>query len=89
MTHAHEWKWVYGLGDGVAAACECGVHLAPEEVNRRLNATERLSAEAVRDAASKHEDEWGFEWKWENEGKNPPTKQLFDVLMAYADTLDG
>lgn len=49
--HVHKWKWVYGLGDGIAAACECGVHLAPEEVNRRLNATERLSAEDAKAAS--------------------------------------
>ena len=60
-SHVHEWD-IQTVSDGpfgseatdITADCECGEMLSWDEINRRVNATERLSgrmAEVVIEAA--------------------------------------
>ena len=80
--HVHEWKrssqrW----GAYYCANDSCDEFLNSEDVEARLNATERLSADRARIAsimASKMPSEFG-------EIKD----NLIDALDAYADTLEG
>ena len=46
MSHVHEWVAHYDqVVYGESFQCECGDLMATDEIARRLNATERLSAE--------------------------------------------
>jgi hypothetical protein len=49
--HVHEWQtYVAPNGDYHADCFHCSERLDVHEINRRLNATERLSAEMAREA---------------------------------------
>ena len=46
MTHKHEWKAKYDkVLYGESFQCECKAIMETDEIERRLNATEELSAE--------------------------------------------
>ena len=71
--HVHEWRWRYL---GAIPKCKvdgCGKSMHYDEVERRLNATERLSAEDATVIAN----------GWTSNAT------LRDTLRAYADTLEG
>lgn len=58
--HVHEWSFmaddgVYSPEGSYGAYCECEEELTPDEVERRLNATERLSAKAATREATEHD----------------------------------
>ena len=70
--HVHEW-WITDDLGRIGAKCGCGEEMTGKEVWRRLNSTERLSAEDAlyaRVEVHKH---------------NP----VHDALMAYAKALEG
>ena len=72
--HVHEWGvWHEGMEWGTGCK-ECFEGMDDNELERRLNATERLSAEVARDCG-----EAGGIYKKENR----------DALQAYADILEG
>ena len=86
MTHVHEWEYVFvTTPDHHVFACKCGEYLDDDDVERRLNATERLSADAADYAAeftqagtNKHNMDQ------ESEGN---IYYLTDALRAYAAAL--
>jgi len=72
MGHRHEWRTKYDEQLGWYAYCtnpECMEKLLPREIERRLNATEALSAEdalvELEEAAHNwlwHQDKYGSPW---------------------------
>ena len=78
MTHRHEWDFkLIHQGRkviGQMATCECGEIISGDEIERRLNAVEFLSAE---DATRINELIYS-EWKQDEE-----------CLLNYAQTLRG
>ena len=87
--HVHEWVLRSGrtkLFNSVIAWCPCGEELSTKEVERHLNATERLSAEEARGLIAL------LEWMAEamkkldlDEGKVGDWN--WSCLRAYADAL--
>ncbi len=82
MTHVHFFRLQvegpdcnecqYSAIVGIAT-CGCGEVLGPTAIERRLNATERLSAEDARECAG-----WVEDQGWE-----------FDALLTYAAAREG
>jgi hypothetical protein len=80
--HIHEWRiWLAGSdewdnerGDRWAECKKCDEWISEQECNRRLNATEGLSAEKARRLA---------DWKCD-----PLATDAFTVLHSYADALE-
>ena len=73
--HVHEWG--ADVGDGIVALCKdptCHESLDWDEIDRRLNATERLSAEDAIEIAKSRGDIFDDE---------------ADTLEAYAAALEG
>ena len=68
--HVHEWV----LYKGVGATCKCAKTLNNQEIESRLNATERLSAEDARNCLGKL--------------RGTVQKTSAEALRAYADTLE-
>ena len=84
--HVHEWSWEGGYSKEhrmyvFGIVCICGEYMPLEDATKRLNATERLSAEDARFAVKRIEDHIGYEWD-DDEGT------MF-ALDAYADILEG
>jgi len=78
--HVHDWG--ADVGDGIVALCKdptCHKSLDWDEIDRRLNATDRLSAEDAREISSEVHSAW-----WPLEGKSP----YEDGLRAYAAELE-
>ena len=77
--HVHEWKPEYDVEVyGESFQCGCGDMMATDEIARRLNATERLSAEDALDAS---EDSY--------EANSLPAPKHVAALKAYASALEG
>ncbi len=72
VDHAYIWCEDYWKND--AGECEMSI----EEAERRLNATERLSAGQAGDIA-----------RWVNRGEKNPAIIFVDALDAYASELEG
>jgi len=81
-THNHEWYWdeVVDVGTlevhGIDYMCECGEELSRDEIVRRLNATEVLSANDAEWAGDELEERCG-------------DAGLFATLWIYARILRG
>ena len=43
--HVHEWVAIVNKDNWKRIVCACGAHMRTHEIEARLNATERLSAE--------------------------------------------
>ena len=94
MNHPHEWlfnahekyeKTVFGFKCRHRDAV-----LEGPEVLKRLDATERLSAEDAKSAAELIASEFDYQWKWDGPDKYGPSewKPRHDALEAYAAALE-
>ena len=87
IEHVHEWQmsagWFTAPYTVYRAFCiadeDCKAALNPMEINRRLNATERLSAEAAKDIIA---------WEGGASGRIANMKN-WCALRAYANILEG
>ena len=86
--HVHEWKLTVGHSnckachyssiEGVACCEICNESIGPTEIERRLNATERLSAEDARQGT-----------EFLSRVRNSRGYGFANALRAYADILEG
>ncbi len=88
-NHTHEWTVSSTGGGAVCYVFGCFESITMAEIERRLSATEMLGGAQANSAAGVVDAEFGFTWKWENEGRNPPLRQVYEALMAYVAALDG
>ena len=82
--HVHEWQLTFKPDSFRRVRCKhCPEQMLDYDIERRLNATERLSAEDARETEK------------EIRGASPASdlfprwKRRSDALKAYADTLEG
>ena len=79
--HVHEWEYGYDVGfvgiavEGIFAECECGEKMGYWDMEVRLNATERLSAENARNCLVKL--------------RGTVQKTSAEALRAYVDIREG
>ena len=71
--HVHGWA-IIGKWANCVAQWNCPAGLSPEEIDRRLNATERLSANMAKALCR---------------GMHPNFKAAIKALTTYADILEG
>jgi hypothetical protein len=74
--HVHEW-WITDEMGRIGAKCSCGEEMTGKEVWRRLNATERLSAELIREELGSYGKAWTG---WD---------KVRTAAWAYANALEG
>ena len=74
--HIHDWHLAGGIND-CFAICDCDEKMEADELIRRLNATESLSAEDAIAFIEHMQSEW--------QGHSP----LAVMLEAYTDALEG
>ena len=87
----HVWKRQsdgrYWRGDGERMLAEC---LTNEQVEARLNATERLSAKMARQSVAAHEMLYSTPLgQPETQDGQDAYNELVDALAAYANILEG
>jgi hypothetical protein len=97
--HVHEWAIDHQIVDPdgplpigqVFAYCGCGEELRENDIFRRVNATEKLSADNARMAADFIHTEEGYKWEKETEERERTWNlhEEFDALQAYASALEG
>ena len=75
--HVHEWA-IIGKWANCVAQWNCAASLSPEEIERRINATERLSAGDARIVGIEIE-----------QGTYDLRGLKADGFLAYADILEG
>ena len=91
--HVHEWEMFFDIEDCrqvVIALCadqNCSSELSWDEINMRLNATERLSAEVARKSSGSvmcHQHD-----RCAYQSEIDEVQIEIDALEAYADLLEG
>jgi hypothetical protein len=84
--HVHEWALRIAKDGRAIARCvswsRCQAELSPFEIDDRLNATERLSAEVANQARKGY----GSGWVLSN---NISKKEVLESLRSYADIREG
>ena len=83
--HVHEWKWDIVDNDAWFYCSDktCKAPMGALEIEARINATERLSAEMATKLATMVKREWEGVYSWS--GWQPE----HDALKAYASILEG
>ena len=105
--HVHEWEFntvevmdahafgqiepIFQVLSAVASCKLCDMNMGPSAMERRRNATERLSADMASQAARLIASEYDYQWHLgsEEKYKDSPWKPRMDALVAYAVALDG
>ena len=87
--HAHEWYWKpwFEVRKFVCTAKDCKETMGMQEAERRLNATERLSAEQANEASLWIKSGYGTSG-WGSVLK-PQSESIYDDLRAYVAARDG
>ncbi len=87
--HMHEWEAnIYYYEAGSKVTCDCGAEMETDEIERRLNATECLSAGHCREICNLTE-ELAKEVNELLDGNISITVKKDDPLLQYARLLEG